>query len=130
MRNAPDRRGFEADARVPRRRAARNTTWSLLVAAMLATGPAGCTTAQMSEPPSVEALERIPAGTRLRVTTRAGETLRLTVTDASPGVLAGRDRYFRRYELPREDIASIEAPAQSDWWVALLFVAVVFVAGT
>ena len=132
MRNAPavpDRRPAPAGRRCCEGRSLRAVIVWLLVAA-LGAGPAGCTTAQMAEPPSADALERIPLGTRVRIQTHAGEMLSLKVTGRSEAVLAGRDRYFRRYEIPREDIAAIEAPPQNDWWVALFFVGIVFVART
>ena len=84
----------------------------------------------MNTPPSVDALERIPPGTRVRITTREGDTLSIKITEATNAVVAGRDRYFRQYEVSREQIEDIDAPPQNDWVVALLFFVLVFVART
>ncbi len=84
----------------------------------------------MSAPPSVDALDRIPPGTRVSITTRDGGTLRLKVTEASAAAVSGRDRHCRHHEVPREQIEAIEAPPQNDWAVAVLFVLLVFVART
>ena len=84
----------------------------------------------MTATPSVDALDRIPPGTRVRITTREGDTLRLKVTEASAASVSGRDRYFRQHDVPREQIEDIEAPPQNDWAVALLFFLLVFVART
>jgi hypothetical protein len=84
----------------------------------------------MSAPPSADTLDRIPPGTRVRIKTREGDTLRIRVTEASAEAVAGRDRYFRQHEVPRERIEDIEAPPQNDWVVALLFFVLVFVART
>jgi hypothetical protein len=109
--------------------AARGRPVWLLIAA-LALGPVGCTTAQMNTPPSVDALERIPPGTRVRITTREGDTLSIKITEATDAAVAGRDRYFRQHEVSREQIEDIDAPPQNDWVVALLFFVLVFVART
>lgn len=84
----------------------------------------------MSAPPSVDTLDRIPHGTKVRITTHEGDTLRIKVTKASAEAVSGRDRYFRQHEVPRERIEDIEAPPQNDWVVALLFFVLVFVART
>jgi hypothetical protein len=101
-----------------------------LLAILLAVTQTGCSTPQMDHPPTVEALERIPIGTRVTIRTRDGASLRLKVTDTRPDGLSGRDRFFGVHELRREDIAAIEAPPQNDGWVALFFFAIVFVART
>ena len=101
-----------------------------MLVAVLALGQLGCTTAQMSAPPSADALERIPPGTRVRITTRAGDTLAIKVTEASADAVSGRDRHFRLHEIAREQIDDIEAPPQNDFVVALLFFLLVFVART
>lgn len=132
MRNDADPPPRSARPRCANPAAARATrglvAWVLIVA--LGLGPAGCTTAQMGTPPSVDALDRIPPGTRVRITTREGDTLRLKVTGATTAAVSGRDRYFRRHEVPREQIEDIDAPPQNDWAVALLFFVLVFVART
>ena len=102
----------------------------LLAAAAVSFGATGCSTAQMATPASAEALEEIPIGTRVRVVTRDGQRLRLKVTATAEDSLSGRDRYFRRHELARTEIAEIDAPPQNDWWVALFWVGIVFVART
>lgn len=124
MRNTPD-----LPARAWTRRSRRLLSW-LLVSALIGAGSTACTTAQMREPPSVDALGHVPVGARVRIVTRAGTALDLRVTAATDEKLTGRDRYFRSHDLPRDEIASIEAPPQQDWWVALFFFAIVFVART
>ena len=106
----------------------RGPRWAALVTALLCFGATGCTTAQMSSPPSRDALEQIPLGARVLVTTETDETLRLKVTGATPNALRGRDRHFREYELNRDEIREIDAPRQNDWWVALAWVSIVFIA--
>lgn len=109
----------------PRRRSAAVALAGLLAAAAALTG---CTTAQMPAPPAVDALASVPVGTRVRVVTREGETLRLKVTAATSEALTGRDRYFRSHELRREDIAEIDAPPRNDTWVAVFLFALFFLA--
>ena len=99
-----------------------------LCAALLCVAAGGCTTPQMSSPPSPDALEEIPVGARVLVTTSDDETLRLKVTGTAPDALSGRDRHFREYRLTRDDIRRIDAPRQNDWWVALAWVSIVFFA--
>jgi hypothetical protein len=101
-----------------------------LLIAVLAIATLGCTTAQMSTPPSADTLDRIPPGTWVRITTREGDTLRIKVSEASADAVSGRDRYFRQHEVAREQVSDIEAPPQNDWVVALLFFLLVFVART
>jgi hypothetical protein len=129
MRNTPDLPLRAATGRAPARPGRVLLVW-VLVAALLGGGSTACTTAQMRTPPSVDALEQVPVGARVRIVTRAGTALDLRVTAATNETLTGRDRYFRSHDLPRDEIASIEAPPQQDWWVALFFFAIVFVART
>ena len=127
MRNAPDR-PISRKAQHPAEMLRRGQSLLALFTALLCFTAGGCTTPQMSNAPSPDALEQIPVGARVHVTTDRDETLKLRVTGTTSNSLRGRDRHFREYELTRDEIRQIDAPRQNDWWVALAWVSIVFIA--